>query len=332
MSGNYRGCSTINNILLEEGAKRFGINVSDIDLLGGFSNNVYEYKGYNENFILKFYESSIYERDSIEAELEWIMYLKQAGVYVTVPIPARSGKILEVLQLDGEEECWVVAFEKAEGKFVNVSDKADWHLDMFYKWGKTLGRIHALSKSYRPNSVKEWNSGRLFTEANNVSDEINAKWNRYVREIEKLPRDRDCYGMIHHDLHHQNFFIHKKEFVLFDFGDCEYNWFVYDIAVVLYHALQTVPEDDLRAREEFAEQFMAAFLAGYQMENQIDAFWLKKLPFFLNYRQLYSYMYFSKHLTEGQKQKVHVREALKKMKIKIELDIPFLNLQFNMIR
>lgn len=92
----------------------------------------------------------------------------------------------------------------------------------------------------------------------------------YKEELGKLSKGRNCYGMIHHDLHHKNFYINNKEIVLFDFGDCECNWFVYDIAIVLYHALQVINGNDVQ-REDFALQFTKSFLKGYNTENQLDS-------------------------------------------------------------
>ncbi|MFD1174550.1 phosphotransferase enzyme family protein [Oceanobacillus picturae] len=298
--------------------------------MGGFTDNVFEYKGKKGNFILKYYVSSHYEKSSLESELDWILYLDEAGVNVTTPLSSLRGILLETVQLNNEEECWIVAFEKAEGKFVSVSDKREWNPDFFYTWGKTLGEIHSLSKKYKPiTNRNEWNSGPIFTAPKNVSSEIKTRWNMYIQELGKLSKGVDCYGMIHHDLHHKNFYINNKEIVLFDFGDCECNWFVYDIAIVLYHALQTINENDSQERKEFALQFFQPFLRGYKTENQLDPSWLKKIPIFLNYRQIYSYMYLSNYLTEEQKSKGKTKEALSRMKINIENDKPYLNLQFN---
>lgn len=195
----------INPILLSKGAIRFGADVSNLKLIGGFSDNVFEYKGDSGNFILKYYLSSIYEKSSIETELDWILYLLKSGVNVAAPLPSLNGDLLEVVQLNNKEECWVVAFEKAKGNFVNVSDKREWNSDTFYIWGKTLGKMHSLAKLYKPTNKKEWNSGLLFSEANNVSEEIKHKWDMYINELYKLPKDKDSYGMIHNDLHHKNF-------------------------------------------------------------------------------------------------------------------------------
>lgn len=318
----------IDHVLLTKGARRFGVDVSDLERIGGFTNNVFEVNSDRGTFIIKYYPSSMYEKHSIESELDWIIYLFESGVNVTAPIASINGKLLEVALNSEEEVCWVVAFKKAKGKFVDVSNEEEWNSNLFYSWGKTLGKIHFLSKQYQPTSEKikrkDWNNGILFTDAIRVSEAIKRKWETFIHELNKLPKDKNCYGMIHHDLHHKNFYLYKNEIVLFDFGDCEYNWFVYDIAIVLYHALQAVNKIK-QERKEFALQFIHSFLKGYQTKNQLHSDWLLKIPFFLNYRQIYSYMYFSTFLTNEQQKNDRTKRAIHRLKIKIENDIPVLN-------
>ena len=323
----------MDKILLSKGAMKFEVDISELQLVGGFSNNVFEYNGDGENLILKFYLSSKYKKDSIRAELDWIRFLHQSGINVTAPLYSVDGNYLEIIQVDNKEECYVLAFEKAKGNFISVSDSGSWNKDFFYNWGKTLGKIHYLSKKYKPldESIKkqDWNEGLLFTETfEDVNDVIVEKWGQFIKEIKSLPKNINCYGMIHNDLHQKNFYIYNKEIVLFDFGDCEYNWFVYDIAIVLYHAVQTIDENDLQGRRDFAIQFIQSFLQGYLQKNNLDSYWLSKLPFFLDYRQIFSYIYFLRFLNEEQKSNEKVKDILNGMRSRIENDVPFLDIQY----
>ena len=171
--------------------------------------------------------------------------------------------------------------------------------------------------------------GNLFSgNFKDVSKVVLQKWEEFAGELNKLPKDKNGYGMIHNDLHQRNFYVHNNEIILFDFGDCEYNWFIYDIAIVLYHAVQTVDENDIKGREEFAHQFIKVFLEGYLTENHLDSYWISKLSFFLNYRRIYSYMYFSKFLTKQQKSDKRVKDILIGMKKKIESDVPYLDINY----
>ncbi|WP_176481938.1 phosphotransferase enzyme family protein [Paucisalibacillus globulus] len=319
---------------LSEGAQRFDADGPELRLLGGFSSNVFEGKRNGENFVLKFYPSTVYKKEAIIAELDWVRFLHSSGVKLTPPLRSTNGKYLETITVDGEKECYVLAFEKAKGSFIDLKDTETWNRDFYHSWGKTLGKIHRLSKHYIPSDEviqrQDWNMGLLFSEdLCGVNKAVVQKWEEYVAELSKLPKDKNGYGMIHHDLHQRNFYVHHNEIILFDFGDCEYNWFIYDIAIVLYHAVQSIDEYDSKEREKFAYLFMKAFLEGYLTENNLESYWYTKLQFFLNYRRIFSYLFFSKYLTKEQKDNKRVVEKLNVMKSDIVRDIPFLDMNYN---
>jgi amicoumacin kinase len=319
--------------VLSEGAKRFGVDALALQLVGGFSNNVFECNRNGGQFILKFYPSSEYKKDSIITELDWIRYLLKSGINVTAPLHSVNEKFLETIKLNNDEECYVLAFEKAKGNFIDVSNTKSWNEEFFHTWGVLLGKIHDLSKKYKPldTAIKKqnWNSGPLFTKnLADVDEVVVSKWKEFINELDQLPKNINGYGMIHNDLHQKNFFLYDKEIILFDFGDCEYNWFAYDIAIVLYHAVQSINENNLQERENFAILFIKSFLQGYLTENTLDSYWISKLPFFLNYRQIFSYIYFVKFLHEEQRNNEKVKAMLNKMKKKIKLDSPYLNIQY----
>lgn len=324
----------MDNQIIHEGAKLFNTKVNR--LLGGFSNNVFECEQKDKDIILKVYQSTTIHKESILAELDWIRYLHQSGVYVTAPLLSVNERFIETIHGDHGEEFYVLAFEKAKGSVVDTSNTDVWNKGLFYQWGKTLGRIHALSKFYKPsdeNTKKhEWNNGLIFsTNMNGISNKVHEKWQSFIHEMNKLPKDTDSYGMIHHDLHHHNFYVNGNDLVLFDFGDCEYNWFAYDIAIVIYHAVQTIDQKNTQGRKEFAIHFSASFLQGYTTENRMDNFWLSKLPFFLNYRQVYSYIYFVNFLSEEQKSTDRIKAILEDMKTKIENDVTYIEMEFETI-
>jgi len=96
-----------------------------------------------------------------------------------------------------------------------------------------------------------------------------------------LPKDRAGYGLIHQDAHGGNFFIKDGAITLFDFDDCMYGWFIYDIAMVLFYA--ALGKEDMAA---FTKTFMGDFLQGYAQENMLDPPWLPEIPHFLKLREI----------------------------------------------
>lgn len=95
---------------------------------------------------------------------------------------------------------------------------------------------------------------------------------------------------IHCDLHVGNFFLDRGKITFFDFDDCCYQWFAYDIATVLFYAvLEPWVPNERSAQEEEAKRFLPAFLKGYQREFPLPDFVLEQLPLFLKLRELSLY-------------------------------------------
>ncbi|MDV2887440.1 hypothetical protein RYX45_19855, partial [Alkalihalophilus pseudofirmus] len=76
----------------------------------------------------------------------------------------------------------------------------------------------------------------------------------------------------------------------------------------------------------------SSFIRGYMRARQLNEKALLKIPFFINYRQIYSYVYFINYLSVEQKKQVQVTNMLKKMKNNIEKHIPYLNINDNDIK
>jgi Ser/Thr protein kinase RdoA (MazF antagonist) len=102
-----------------------------------------------------------------------------------------------------------------------------------------------------------------------------------------LPTSPDWYGLVHTDIHHGNFFLHDGRLVVFDFDDCHYRWFAFDLMIPLFYALRDakVDENDV----EYARRFMTSFLAGYRDETELNPEWLAHLQTMLKYREMELY-------------------------------------------
>ncbi|MEK5174339.1 phosphotransferase [Heyndrickxia sp. FSL W8-0496] len=313
----------MNISILEIGAKRFGTNASSLRLLGGFDQNVYECK-LHKNLIIKFLSSENHSYTTIKAELNWMNYLSSNGLFIAKPIVSQMGNLIEEVQTD-QDNYFVIAFEKAKG---TIRQEIDHDFSLIHNWGKVMGKMHYLAKNYlqdQPDHYKHWNKEKIIVEyPENLGQIILKKWNWFLEELNKLPKDEQSYGLIHHDLHHQNFHVYKEEIIVFDFGDIEYHWFVYDIAISMYHAIQTIPSSDKRKKQEFASRFYETFIEGYLEENSLNKDWFSYIPFFLRYRQIYSYIYLLNYLKVDNAQP-NILKALRNMKNNIENDIPVID-------
>lgn len=68
---------------------------------------------------------------------------------------------------------------------------------------------------------------------------------------------------------------------LFDFDDCVYGHFAYDLAMALFYAVAN--RDDA---ESFGRFFWPLFWRGYRQENHLDERWLAEIPHFMKLREI----------------------------------------------
>ena len=56
-----------------------------------------------------------------------------------------------------------------------------------------------------------------------------------IERFDQLPRSVEMFGLTHGDVHVGNLRRAGAKITLFDFDDAEYNWFLNDIATLMYY-------------------------------------------------------------------------------------------------
>lgn len=246
------------------------------------------------SFILRISDDSHRSVADIEGELEWIEFARRGGVSAPLVIPSKYGRTTEVIEA-GPSQFTAVLFEKLHGKPVVDTD---WNSGLFERWGALVGRLHRLSTAFHSSKHRAywWDSDFLNVDAYIPDDlfEIKQAARELVGEIKSLPRDLSTFGMIHADVYQDNFFLLGSELQLFDFDNCEYGFFVSDVAIALYAALWRVPPE--ADRQGFSATFLEAFGLGYCTEFSLDEAQRKMLPIFLRLRDLLIYIVARKKL------------------------------------
>jgi len=110
---------------------------------------------------------------------------------------------------------------------------------------------------------------------------------------------------------------------LFDFDDCNYSWFINDIAIVLFYI--AMGKEDQAA---FTREFMTHFLHGYREENQLDKSWLKEIPAFLKLREIDLYAVIHRSFDVENIDHPWVAMYMENRKQRIEEGIPFIDFDF----
>jgi len=318
-----------NKRIFQEARSRYGIEPDKIRLLDGFESFIYEFEREDGSYILRISHSHRRTPDLIRGEIDWINYLKEGGVGVAKAVPSSNGIWVEVIDDQQGRQFLVTAFVKAKG---SPPWKVDfWETDeSFERYGRLLGRIHALSKDYIPAkkawrrldwdhpinlNLKSW----LPPSESNILEQSR----ELIGYLRSLPKDRESYGLIHQDAHGANLFVDGDGTItLFDFDDCVYGWYVYDLAMVLFYAVTNREDAD-----EFGPRFWRPFMRGYQQENKLEQGWMAEIPHFLKLREidLYAVIHRSHDVNNLVEVDPWGASFMNDRKEKIESGLPYVN-------
>lgn len=207
------------------------------------------------------------DADTIRSEFAWLHALnREAGLVVPYPIPTKDGDLL-------------AAFRAADGATQQAVLSA-WVPGRFFSAGLTplriervgafMGRIHQHAASFAPPAGfmrPRWDAERLFG-AGSVLDttklaavytaaeraDFTALAQRAGDVMRTLGEHRAVFGLIHSDLHRNNYLFQGQEVHAIDFDECGFGYYLFYIAVTLA---------DLRRRPSYASLHIA-FLRSYR--------------------------------------------------------------------
>lgn len=311
-----------------EALNRFGLKPENVRMLDGFENFIYEYQQDGQEYILRIAHSSRRSAEMINGEVEWINYLVENGVGASRAVPSRNGQLVEVVDA-GDSYFSAASFVKAPG---GHAGKQDWENGLMVTLGQELGKMHRLTKSFTPSNPAykrpDWYQELAgFAEKYLPASEAVAieKFNQHRSYLQSLSMERDSYGLVHFDAHGGNFFVQEGKITLFDFDDCQYNWFAADLAIALFYVL---PHNCVSAEQlEFAKKVYQQMMEGYSREHTLERSSLKLIPEFLKQREmdLYICIYRSCDLENMDR---WVASFMDNRKFKIENDVPYVNIDF----
>lgn len=283
--------------LLKEVEIRYGAKIEDQNLLGNSANLIYEMNLRGNSAILRLSRFNALKELHVGFELAWMNELAQHIPGIAGPIPSQVGKLYEVASVNAEQ--WIISvFHKAPGHIVKPESTAEWNDTLISSLGELLGELHRHTRPYVEkigiNKQLDWKHSYLFWPENNawVDQDIQPIWKKTLAEMEALPISHEDYGIVHTDIHHLNFHVKNGSIVLFDFDDCAYSWYAYDIASTLFFMASTADYRDGESGKRILERFAIPFLCGYQKRAVLPAHWFDMFPLFVRYRRIAQYKYF----------------------------------------
>lgn len=318
-----------NEDITNSAAERYGIKSSDLKKLDGFESYIFKYSKDGVGYILRIAHTIRRSETLIRAEIEWIRYLASNGVSVADAVLSQNGNLVEIIDDGADSFFLATSFFEVYGKSPYVYG---WSEKLFTTYGALLGKMHKLAQSYSPvDSAIErplWNSkemnGDVLTNIPSTQPEIKERYLEIISNLETLEQTRESFGLIHFDAHSGNMLVDETgQINLFDFDDCNRNWFVNDIAIVLFYMVTNTKNP-----EELTNKFLPPFLKGYSRENRLDSKWLKEIPVFLRMREIDLYAVIHRSMDQNKldgwcKQFMDDREK------KIINSTPYVNLDFS---
>jgi Ser/Thr protein kinase RdoA (MazF antagonist) len=150
-----------------------------------------------------------------------------------------------------------------------------------------------------------------------------------MNEINAIERTPETWGLTHGDCHPGNVMARGNNLTLIDFNDSGFNYFLNDIAIVLY---MTFPPEDVDEKEFMMTAFKD-FMKGYRQHMNPSAEVLDKLPLFFKLRTLmfhtleaWMFPFYSKE--EQEEAKAGIEKRIKRVEsdfesLKYMFEIPF---------
>jgi len=273
--------------------RRFGIDDAGLTVLRHEHNTTFRVDTATGRYVLRLNRTGVHDQRTIASEMAWLAALAEGtNLGVPVPVAARDGSLVVSESAVGVPERRLAALLRwQEGRFVDrrltprhlasVGDligQLQWHA---LRWSLPRGfarpRVDVLTAAARRASVagppEEGTRGvhptpddeasalalvaRLLGEEDRdvVADSLRLA----RRSTAALAGTQSAWGLIHADLHYENFLFHEGRPLAIDFDDCGWGAYLYDLAV---------PLSELEGRSNY-EALRDALLDGYARQRPL---------------------------------------------------------------
>ena len=249
------------------------------------SNAVYPYLNRGQLCFLRLAPLEEKNPAHVQAEINFIEYLREQGYPAMQPIPDNAGQL--TFRLDSPWGTYIVStFTAVPGAPIEDTPLMP---EIVHAYGQSLGRLHALSAVYDAPAIRPaWDTvlNRDVLLDAQASPAVLVSCDKLFNTLRALPVDASCYGLIHYDFEPDNVFwdAASHSISVIDFDDCLYSWYAMDVA---------------QALNELDDEWAKPFLAGYRSAFPFSAEQEASLPLMRQYIMLRSYARLKHCLSEG---------------------------------
>lgn len=287
-----------NEFILKQAKILFQVELVEMNTMGGSGSKIFEVKKDNQLYILRATECVLEKVEHTAFELKWMAYLSDHLAGIVKPQKSIHHHFYEVIPV-GKKDYILILLEKAPGKIVDVMNPNEFNKELFFHLGMLMGDMHRLTTTYEGNISQpefEWTGlPNAYRYDNPILDkEVRCCQRNYFDTINRLPKDKDNYGIIHWDIHTDNFFVENGVIKLFDFDACQFNWYTADMASAIFFLLlkgaSPLRKQSEEERTKFATSCIMAYLKGYLHTHSTSAYWIKKIDLFIKYQMCDEYL------------------------------------------
>ncbi len=212
--------------------KTYPIHFNNVEAV---TNEMYRCQSISGLFFVRITNYKTYQ-EQLE-EVNWTNYLYSQGINVPMIVASKNDSLIEKIMLDEEKR--VVLFQAASGIHL---PRSKWNKTVFRNLGQQIGRMHRVSKEYMKSGIKHWYESEEYDFLKYIPAKektIREIAQVVLNDIKELPQDNSNYGLIHGDLWLENVLVDSNsKLTMIDFQDCEKHFYVYDLAVPIYSALE----------------------------------------------------------------------------------------------
>lgn len=288
-----------NSLILEQAKLHYHVKSIAENTMGGSGNKVFEVQREQTPFILRASKYSPANEKHVEMELNWIDYLSSHMDGIVKPVRSVNHRLYEIVPAGGNTYI-LCLMEKAHGKIVDSKNPAEFNEDLYFNLGALMGSMHRLTAGYKGNIINPcfvWDNDAYSWRGNNpiLDEEVRLSEQKYKDEIHALPISKDSYGIIHYDIHTDNFFVDNGRITLFDFDACQFNWYAADMASAIFFMVlkgaNPLNQPNEKERTEFAESYLISYLKGYMQTNVLCEYWIDTFELFMKYQMTDEYRF-----------------------------------------
>lgn len=235
-------------------------------------------------------------KPQIEAELQFITHLAQAGLRVPNILLNSYGQPLLTIK-EGSQLYEAVVFSQVAGEHPSADLMVT--PNFLNSLGTLIATMHQVSQKYEPLSAREhWYEERGLRhalEAANKSDQtqMRTKLATMIKWIEDLEKTPETYGLIHADLGALNLFVTAEGSIgIIDFDDSCYHFHAFDLAIVIYSMASRFSHP---VANHLEKEWLNHLIAGYSRVRLLTPEQIEQIPHFIDFACLRLYFWIEYH-------------------------------------